>query len=315
MKIYRLGSPWALLFLILPILCVVVIILSRFIFKKGVKITGVSLFKKGFSLGPYGYFITIGLTLLGMLIIAFSLSKPQYGMKKEKIISLGVDIMIALDVSRSMLYKKNNQPRIEAAKKIIVEFIKKRKGDRIGLVTFATTSFLRCPATINYDLLTRIIKKIFINPNKRSSTAIGLGLASAINRLIHLRDNEKIDSKIVILVTDGENNSGEITPTTATDIAKKMCIKIYTVGIGEADEIDIDLLKNIADKTGGRFYHAQSHGSLATIFDEIDELEKVKIEIMQFTRFKNIGYQYASLGIILMLLGLIMNTLFFKRLG
>jgi Ca-activated chloride channel family protein len=314
MKIYRLDNPWALLFLIFPILCLFIFISSRFIFKKGVKITGVSEFERGISLAPFFYFLTITIILLGLFIIAFSLSNPQYGIKKEKITTKGIDIMISLDTSGSMTIKDFlKQSRIQGAKNILENFIDKRKGDRIGLVTFADSSFLKCPATINYDLLKSIINKIEIDPNKR--TAIGIGLASAINRILKIKDETEPISKIIILVTDGKNNTGEISPEAATEIAIQTNIKIYTVGIGDKKEIDFDLLHSIAEKTGGIFFHAKTSGELGNIFEEINKLEKHNIETIEFVRFNNVGYKFASIGIYFLLIGLISNILFFKRLS
>jgi Ca-activated chloride channel family protein len=293
------------------------VIFSRFIFKKGANITGISFYLRGFSFNVAGYFLSLLLTLLGLFIIAFSLTKPQSGIKKEKIISQGIDIMICLDVSGSMLTNDFlKQPRIEAAKSILLNFIDKRKGDRIGLVTFGESSMIKCPATLNYNILKTIISKIKIDPDKSNSsrTAIGVGLASAINRLLKLNDNEKPGNKIIILVTDGKNNSGEITPDAASEIAKQMGIKIYTIGIGFNEEIDMDILQRIADMTGSKFFHAQNSGELGPIFNEIDKIEKHKIESYEYTRFKDIGFKYAYIGIIVFLIGLFMNSFLFKRL-
>jgi len=315
MNVYRLDNPLGLLFLLIPLLCIIILIAERFIFKKGVNITGVSNFKKGFSLKIGGYYITIFLIILGLILMAFSLSKPQSGIKREKIISEGIDIMICLDVSGSMTIRDFfTKSRIEGAKEILQKFIDKRKGDRIGLVTFAENSMLRCPATVNFDLLKKSIQRIEIDPNKQSSTSLGVGLASAINRLLKIKETKK-ESKIVILVTDGKNNSGEITPEAAMNIAVETGIKVYTVGIGDREEVDLDLLREIATKTNAKFFHAKTSGELEPIFEEIDKLEKVKIETVEFTRYKDIGYKYAFSGIIIMLAGLIMNSLFFKRLA
>ncbi len=314
MKIYRLENPWALIFLIIPILCLIAFLSSRFIYKKGVKITGVSNFKTTLSLVPFLYFSTISIIITGLFIIAFSLTNPQYGIKKEKVITEGIDIMISLDTSGSMLIKDFlKQSRIGGAKNILENFIDKRKGDRIGLVTFADSSLLKCPVTINYKLLKSVIKKTAIDPRKK--TAIGIGLASAINRILNVKGDINPISKIIILVTDGKNNTGEISPEAATEIAIQKKIKIYTIGIGDEKEIDFNLLKNIADKTNGIFFHAKTSGELGNIFEEIDNLEKHKIETIEFARFNNAGYKFASTGIFLLLFGIFLNTLFFKRLS
>ena len=207
------------------------------------------------------------------------------------------------------------QSRIAGAKNILQKFIDKRKGDRIGLIVFANSSFLKCPATTNFNLLKSVIKRIYINPRKQSRTAIGIGLASAINRLLQIKNIQNIKSKIIILVTDGENNTGEISPQAAIEIAVQTKIKIYTIGIGSKKDVDIDLLENIASKTNGYFFHAKTSGELGIIFEKIHNLEKHKIETYEFTRYKNIGYKYASLGILLLTIGLLTNILFFKRLS
>jgi len=316
MRIYRLDNPYGLLFLLIPLLCLAVVLLSRFFFKKGALVSAINGYKNFYSLRIYGYFISLSFILLGMSLIAFSLSKPQFGIKKEKIITEGIDIMIALDVSGSMTTSDFfSSSRIDGAKDILQKFVNKRKGDRIGLVTFAESSFLKCPATVNFDLLTKVIGKIFIDPNKQSSTSIGIGLSSAINRLLQMKDNVNPDSKIAILVTDGINNSGEISPEAAMEIALQTGIKVYTVGIGESNEVDVKLLGDIANRTKGKFFHAKNTGELGPIFDEIDKIEKRKIETLEFVRYKDIGYKYALAGIIIMISGLLLNGLFFKRLG
>ena len=160
------------------------------------------------------------------------------------------------------------------------------------------------------------IENIEIDKNRQSltRTAIGIGLASAVNRLLKINDNDKTESKIVILVTDGINNAGEISPQTATEIARKSGIKVYTVGIGHYDDVDLGLLRYIAKKTGGISYHAKTSGELGPIFEEINKIEKHKIETYTLKDFNNIGYKISIFGIILMLAGILLNTLFFKRL-
>lgn len=314
MKVYRLDNPWALLFLIFPIICLIIYFLSRFIYKKGVKITGVSCFEKCFSIIPFFYFLSTASIIFGLFLIAFSLTNPQYGFKKEKIITEGIDIMISLDISGSMTIKDFlKQSRIEGAKNILEKFIEKRKGDRIGLVTFADSSFLKCPATINYNLLKSVIKKIQIDLNKK--TAIGIGLSSAINRILKVKKEDESILKIIILLTDGKNNTGEISPETATEIAAVTGIKLYTIGIGDKEEIDFELLQYMANKTNGKFFHAKTSGELGNIFDDIDKLEKHKIETFDFIRYENVGYKFASIGILFLFTGILLNTFLFKRLS
>jgi len=315
--IYRLENPLGLLFLLIPIFVIIIFFLNKKIFKRGASISGVSdITSKKPSFKIIGYNFSIILLFIGMSLMAFSLSKPQSGIKKERYITQGIDIMIVLDVSGSMLIKDSliSPTRIDIAKSIISGFIDKRKGDRIGLVIFESTSMVKCPATLNHSLLKGIISKIYIDPNKRSSTAIGLGLASGINRLLKLTDNKSNSSKIIILVTDGANNTGEISPEAATNMAVSENIKVYTVGIGQDEEIDMELLEDIAKKTNAKFFYAKTSVELGNAFNEIDRLEKVEMESIEFARFNNIGYNVAMLGIILLAIGIFLNSLFFRRL-
>lgn len=318
MTVFRLGNPFGLFFLILPLLALASFILSRYLFKKGTKITSVSSIPKQFSIFAIGYYFSICCIITGFFFGSFSLSKPQSGVKREKIVSKGLDIMITLDLSASMLIDDfSGKKRIDVAKEIIADFLKKRKGDRIGIVTFAESSMVRSPATLDYDVLHDIIKIIDINPNNKSSqrTALGVGLASAINRLLKLKQVEESLGKIIILVTDGKNNSGEISPETALSIAIQNKIRVYTVGIGDKEEIDFELLKLIAEKTQARFFNANNPEKLEEIFSNIDKLEKHKIESVEFSRMKNIGYYYAVIAFILIILGILLNSTFLKRIS
>ncbi len=317
MTIYRLENPWGLLFLIVPAVVLLIFLLNKRVFKKGASISGVSLItNKNPSFKIVGYYFAMALFFVGLFIATFSLSKPQSGIKKERYITQGIDIMISLDVSGSMLRKDSMvaPSRIDIAKVIINEFIDKRKGDRIGLVTFESSSMVKCPATLNHTLLKSIVSKIYIDPNKQTATAIGLGLASSVNRLLKITDNTLSSSKIVILVTDGANNTGEISPEAATKIAASENIKVYTIGIGENGEVDMDLLEDIASKTGAKFFYAKTSAELGSAFSEIDKLEKIEMESVEFARFNNIGYNVALFGIILLTIGIFLNSLIFRRL-
>lgn len=318
MRIIRLGNPWALSFMIFPLIVVFLLVASKIFYKKGVRLTAVSSFNLKFSFLSICHYINLILIIMGFILITFSLTKPQSGIKKEKIFSKGVDIMIALDTSASMLMNDmDNRKRIDVAKEILLDFIKKRKGDRIGIITFGENSFVRCPATLDYEILQAIIKVINIDPNSKNAqrTAIGIGLASSINRLLKLKQSEEALSKIVILVTDGKNNSGEISPETALEIAIQNKIKIYTIGIGDRQEIDFDLLQIIAEKTEGKFFNSKNSHELKEIFDLIDRLEKHKIESVEFSRLKNIGYNYALIGILILLISILLNETIFRKIG
>lgn len=318
MKIFRFDNLWGFLFFLLPTITLISYLLSSRFYKKGALVSDIDGFSPegAYSFRVLAHYFSVILLFSGLFTIAFSLTRPQYGIKREKIISSGIDIMITLDLSPSMLIKDyNNMTRIEVAKRLLIDFIDKRKGDRMGMVVFATDSFIKSPATTNYDLLKRTISKIYIDPRKDGTTSIGIGIASGINRLVQLKDNESNQSKILILITDGKNNSGEITPQAATDIARQLGIKIYSIGIGSTEEIDLNLLQQIADSTGGKFFHAATSKDISVAFNEIDSLEKQKIETVEFTRFKSVGYPIAVIGMVLFLLGLFGYSFLFRRLS
>ncbi len=231
----------------------------------------------------------IRLAIISLLIII--LARPQTQKPEEKI-TQGIDIVIALDISGSMLAQDFKPNRLEASKNIAIEFVNKQEYDRIGLVVFAGEAFTQCPVTIDHKVLINMfsgVKQGLIE----DGTAIGHGLATAVNAL---KDSNS-KSKIVILLTDGENNAGNIDPMTAADLASKYNIKVYTIGVGKngyADmpvqtifgtqmqkvevKIDEETLKLISRKTGGKYFRATDNEKLKKIYDEIDKLEKNKIK-------------------------------------
>lgn len=263
----------------------------------------------------HGIFV-LRLVALSILIICFA--RPQSGHTEEEVITEGVDIVLALDISSSMLaedFKPNN--RLQAAKLVAEDFIKGRQNDRIGMVVFAAKSFTQCPLTLDYGILLNFIEQVESGMIE-DGTAIGMAIANASNRL---RDS-KAKSKVVILITDGQNNRGELDPITAAKVAKAFKIRIYTVGVGKRGtamypvddpifgkryvqmpvQIDEETLKKIAAITDGNYYRATDKESLEQIFAEIDKLEKTKIEVKQFTRFKELfpTYLFFALGVIVL---------------
>lgn len=255
------------------------------------------------------------LTAIATLIICFA--RPQSSHTEEEILTEGVDIVLALDISSSMLaedFKPNN--RLEAAKLVARDFVQGRRNDRIGMVVFSGKSFTQCPLTLDYGILLNFISEVESGMIE-DGTAIGLAIANAANRL---RDS-KAESKIVILLTDGENNRGELDPITAAKIADAFGIRIYTVGVGKRGtalypvddpifgkryvqmpvKIDEKTLKEIARITHGNYYRATDKESLDKIFGEIDQLEKTKIEVKQFAKFKELfsNFLVVALGLII----------------
>ena len=260
-------------------------------------------------------FFSLRLWALALIIIA--LARPQSGRTEEEVTTEGIDIVLSLDISGSMLaedFKPKN--RIEAAKLVAEQFISGRRSDRIGMVVFSARSFTQCPLTLDYGVLINFLKKVDVGMIKEDGTAIGLGIANAADRL----RNSKAKSKVIILLTDGRNNAGEIDPITAARVAQAFNVRIYTVGVGTRGEalypvqdpffgkryvrmpvdIDDETLTKIADITGGDYFRATDRQSLEKIFSKIDQLEKTKIEVKQFTRYRElfIGWLAVAMGLI-----------------
>ncbi len=238
------------------------------------------------------------LIALGLLLIA--LARPQYIQKKEKVKADGVDIMLVMDISSSMLSRDFKPDRLEASKLMAQRFADQRPYDRIGLVAFAGEAFTKSPLTTDKKLLKKFLDELAVG-QLEDGTAIGMGLATAVNRL---KDSEA-KSKIIILLTDGVNNAGYIQPMTAAELAQSLHIKVYTIGVGSTGraltpvsrnlrgdyifdyapvEIDEQLLREISRLTGGRYFRATDEETLRAIYDEINEMEKTKIEVFSFTR-------------------------------
>lgn len=270
--------------------------------------------------------------ILNMLIIAamiLSLARPRMAYKKQRIKGRGIDILLAIDISGSMKavdFQPTN--RLEAAKQVAAEFIDKRVNDRIGLITFSDNAFTQCPLTLDYNILMTILESIKIN-EEPSGTAIGMGLATAVARL---KDSEA-KSKVIILITDGRNNTGEIDPFTAAELAQTFEIKVYPVGVGSKGEvdypydtpfgvryrkvkidIDMDALNRIADLTGTeRARLAQNTDELEAIINYIDELEKSEIEIQNYYQYAEMFWYFLLAGLILLIIRLFTGLVIFRE--
>lgn len=222
------------------------------------------------------------LVALGLLVLA--MARPQSGDTIVDVSADGVDIILALDVSSSMQVKDlGADDRLEVAKEVVAEFVAGRQTDRLGMVVFAGESFTQCPLTLDYDVLLRFLKQIRIAEEDWDGTAIGMALINATNRL---RDADG-RSQVVILLTDGVNNAGEIDPRTAAEAAAAVGVRVYAIGVGAPGSggrgrgrgVDFDeaTLREVAEVTGGRYYHATSGEKLAQIYDEIGQLETTEI--------------------------------------
>jgi Ca-activated chloride channel family protein len=276
------------------------------------------------------------LKTLGLVLAIMALARPQEANTKVKKNIEGIDIVIALDVSDSMLIE-DMKPlnRLEAAKDTIKRFVEKRTSDRIGLVIFAGESFTLVPPTLDYPLLLSRVAEITTaaSANIKDGTAIGVAIANAAGRL----KDSTAKSRVMIFMTDGENNSGTIDPETGLSIAKGYGIKIYSIGIGKdgptkipiyqrdifgnkvktyqpfESTVNEDLLSRMASETGGKYYRASKEDSLPKIFKDIDQLEKTKIDINKFTRYSEKFPPYLMAGIICYLLGIFLGRSLLRR--
>ena len=232
-----------------------------------------------------------------IFLIVISLARPRKVDRLSESKIDVVDILLVLDISSSMLADDFTPNRLEVVKNTAREFISSRNGDRLGVVVFAGQSFIQCPLTVDIDVLNNLINEINVADREYDGTAIGMAIANATNRL---RDSEA-KSKIMILLSDGSNNTGEIDPATAAMIADKFGIKIYTIAAGTdksfsripgrgmiRNEIDVKTLKEISAKTGGKFFRATDKEALSDIYREIDSLERSLIEVRDFTLYKEL---------------------------
>jgi Ca-activated chloride channel family protein len=265
-----------------------------------------------------------------MIAIAFFvvvLARPQSSSSWENVTTEGIDIIIALDISSSMLARDFSPDRLEAAKNVAMEFISGREHDRMGLVVFAGEAFTQCPLTTDRAVLLNLFKDLKSGLIE-DGTAIGNGLATGVSRL---KDSQAI-SRVVILLTDGENNRGEVAPMTAAEIAKTFGIRVYTVGVGSVGtapypvqtpfgielrdmevKIDEELLTQIANITGGQYFRATSNKKLEEIYKEIDKLEKSKIDVQQFSRRSEEFLPFAILGALFLIAALFLRTTLFRN--
>ena len=258
-----------------------------------------------------------------LCLIIVALARPRSSTQMEKVDTEGIDIVFAMDVSTSMLARDFNPDRLSAAKDIAIEFIAQRPSDRMGIVVFAGESYTQCPLTTDRATLINLMKEVQTDLIE-DGTAIGNGLATAVARM---KDSDA-KSRVVILLTDGVNNMGEIDPATAAEIAKTYGIRVYTIGVGangEAPypvqtpwgieirrvpvEIDEALLKQIADGTGGRYFRATDNTKLQEIYAEIGQMEKTRTAVDSFPVYKDLFENYALAALLCLALELLLSAL------
>ena len=274
------------------------------------------------------------LRVLAFVMLVLAMARPQLHDTTETRSVEGVDIMLVVDVSTSMLSKDLEPNRIEAARKVASEFISNRPDDQIGLTLFGGESFTQCPMTLDHAALLSMLNQVgtdYILQGRldNGATAIGMGLASAINRL----KSATAKSKVIILLTDGSNNMGEILPLKAAEIAKNENIKVYTIGVGTNGtaltpaaivggqiqylrlpvEIDTETLQSIADMTQGKFYRATNNEELKRIYQDIDSLEKSKFDVQTFVKNEDMFQKFIIGALLALLLEILLRITLFRR--
>jgi len=268
------------------------------------------------------------LRVFALCMIVVAIARPRSSEKMEKIDTEGIDIVLAMDVSTSMLARDLTPDRLNASKDIAIEFISQRPSDRMGIVVFAGESFTQCPLTTDRATLINLMKEVQTDLIE-DGTAIGNGLATAVARM---KDSDA-RSRVIILLTDGVNNRGEISPQMAAEIAKTYGVRVYTIGVGKEGmapypvmtpwgveiqqvkvEIEEKLLSEIAESTGGRYFRATDNTKLAEIYSEINKMEKARTTVDSFPIYKELFGRYALLALLALLLELVLNWFVIRRL-
>lgn len=273
--------------------------------------------------------LLLALRILAFTALVVALARPQTSNTSENIDSEGIDIVLSIDISGSMLAEDLRPNRMEAAKKVAMDFVDSRISDRIGLVIFSGESFTQCPITTDHAVLKNQIMQVK-SGMLQDGTAIGMGLATAVDRL----RNSKAKSKVIILLTDGVNNTGLVDPHTALEIAKAFKIRVYTVGVGtygkapfpmpmpdgtvqmvmQDVQIDEPLMKKISKETGGKYFRATNTTDLQQVYKDIDQLEKTKVEITSYKRFSEHFFLLAMIALACILLETILRYSVFRSL-
>lgn len=331
------SFPWALIFIPVILFAVVYFYWQRRKKLASFQFSSLSLFKEiPTSLRVKLIWLPMVLKSVALVLVVIALARPQMANTKIQRNVEGIDIVIALDISDSMLIE-DMKPlnRLEAAKETIKQFIEKRVSDRIGLVIFAGEAFTLVPPTLDYPLIIERLKDIETaqTANIKDGTALGVALANAAGRL----KDSSAKSRVIIFMTDGENNSGTIDPETGLEIAKGYGIKVYSIGVGRdgptripvfsrdvfgnkiktyqpfESTVNEELLARMAGETGGKYYRATRENSLSGVFSDIDQLEKTKVDVNKFTRFDELFQKYLKWAFFLYALGFLLGQTVLRR--
>lgn len=314
---FKFASPYFLL--LIPI------IIYLFLRKRsnlGITVPGIEPLR-AYKIKSKKYLLGKYLILLSLILMCVALARPQMIYENRVVKKNGIDIAISLDLSQSMLQDDFSPNRLEKAKEVLGEFIDKRGNDRLSLIVFGGDAYTKVPLTFDHNVVKEMVSKLTVDDiTSNNRTAIGMGIGVALNRL----KNSEAKSKVIILLTDGENNSGEMSPSAAADIAKELGIKIYTIGIGARElqvptlfgyrtvknnELDENLLQNIAKTTGGEYFRAGDSKEFKEIFNKIDELEKTKIDGRSFYDKQEMFEGILKISLILLLIGVLFQYLIY----
>ena len=317
------NKPLLFLLLIIPILIALYVWKYRKLYPT-IQISSFDFAKKSkTSFREILVHVLFGLEMVAVALLIVALARPQSSEKNSTTNVEGIDIVMTMDVSGSMLAEDFKPNRLEAAKKVGAKFVDGRPNDRIGLVVFASESYIQCPMTTDHKVLNQLMSEIKTGIIE-DGTAIGDGLSIAISRL---KDSDAI-SKVIILLTDGVNNTGSIDPISAAEIAKMFGLRVYTIGVGTNGtapypvqdffgnkryqqvevNIDEDMLRQIANMTGAQYFRATDNSSLDKIYSEIDKMEKSRIEVYEFERKTEEFFPFAAIALGLLALVFLMRT-------
>jgi Ca-activated chloride channel family protein len=327
----RFEDPWLLFFLI--IIPVLIFYQWKGVGKSRVRFSSLGTLKQlKRSSSLLMHYVLVLLRCLALVLLIIALARPQSGTKASEVLTEGIDIMLCLDTSGSMQaldfkWKNERHNRLEVVKKVVSDFIKGRTNDRIGMVVFGEEAFTQCPLTLDYGVLLNFLDQVEIGM-AGDSTAVGSALATCVNRL----KERKSKSKVIILLTDGRNNAGSISPQTAAEIAKTFAIKVYTVGVGTEGEVpflvdtifgkkymyqrvdlDEETLKEIAAITGGSYFKATNTEALEEIYKKIDKLEKTKVEVKEYMEYEELFGWFLLAGLLCILLEAILRNTRFRK--
>ncbi len=311
-------------------LALIPVIIYLFLYKKNnvnLKFSSVKLLKAAglketikHKLGKY-------LITAGLILLCIALARPQLSESNVRVSREGIDIALVLDVSGSMNSVDFEPSRLEVARETMDNFIQERIQDRLSLIIFAGNAYTRIPLTLDHNIIRKSLEEVDTSSVNQDGTAIGMGISVALNRL----KKSDSQSKVMILVTDGENNAGAINPGTATELAREMDVKVYTIGVGSDQTIipvqfmgqtryqqyegglDEELLQEIADKTAGKYYRAKDPDALAGIFADINQLEKSSFEKDNFSQYTELAFIFIQIGLILIFLGVFLDRYYYIR--